>query len=160
MNFLEVSKKVIMVNKEFKEKELKSLIKFLISIEKKVNNYPIKLEIQKIIKNLKSKKHKQIKELNLYLKSLDFERLDIIEILDHIKKLIGKTKKTLEDVKKEIISNWRIRNGFFRIKRNILESLSKDKKYKIKKVIAIMRKNKVIVLNKRNYFITFQQKSL
>jgi hypothetical protein len=59
------------------------------------------------------------------------------------------SKKT----EKEILNNWFNRNCYLGIKRFVLESLSKEKKWRVRKVIAKMRREKLIFLDKRNYFI-------
>jgi len=62
-------------------------------------------------------------------------------------------KTTLEAIKKEVLDNWKIKNGFLGIKRFALEQLSQEKKWKIRKTIALMRRNKLLFLDKRNYFV-------
>jgi len=68
-----------------------------------------------------------------------------------------KQKTILETIRKEIIDNWKIKNGFLGIKRKALEDLSSGKNWKVRKVIALMRKNKFIGLEKRNYFVNMSK---
>jgi len=62
-------------------------------------------------------------------------------------------KVTLQDIEKEIIDNWKIKNNYLGIKRYALENLSQKKNWKVRKAIASMRKRKIIFLNLRNYFV-------
>jgi hypothetical protein len=58
----------------------------------------------------------------------------------------------IEIITKEILENWKKVNGYLGISRHRLESFSQAKYWKVKKVIAIMRKRKIIYLEKRYYF--------
>lgn len=66
----------------------------------------------------------------------------------------------IEIIKKEIIGNWKTRNEFLGIKRFRLISFSQAKNWKIRKVLALMRKNKEIFLYKTYYFISEEAKKL
>lgn len=66
-------------------------------------------------------------------------------------------QEDIEKIKKEIINNWNIRNSFLGVRRFRLESFSSEKKWKVRKVIALMRKEKLIFLYKRNYFIKMEK---
>lgn len=62
-------------------------------------------------------------------------------------------EEQIEETKKEILENWKKRNGWLGIGRVKLESLSQEKRWKKRKVIALMRKKKIIFLEKRYYFV-------
>lgn len=61
------------------------------------------------------------------------------------------------EIQNEIIQNWKTNHKFLGLKRFRLESLSSSKLWETRKVIASMRKNKIICLNKRNYFINLSK---
>lgn len=68
------------------------------------------------------------------------------------------TKKfDLKDIQKEIIENWKKKNNYLGIKRLSLEKLSTQRKYKLRKAIADMRRRRVIYLIKRYYLIDMKK---
>jgi hypothetical protein len=71
-----------------------------------------------------------------------------------------KTKKELDEIKKEIIENWKLNHNYLGIKRNRLNKLSDKKIWKVKKVLRAMRKNKEIYLDRKNYFIDLEKLGL
>jgi hypothetical protein len=71
--------------------------------------------------------------------------------------MTAKERVTLQDIEKEIIKNWKVKNGFLGIKRLPLENLSPQKNWKVRKAIALMRKQKIIFLNLRNYFVNMEK---
>lgn len=61
--------------------------------------------------------------------------------------------KEYEEIRDEILKNWYTRNRYLGIPRSVLVSLSTVKIYKIRRVLALMRKLKLIHLEKRKYFV-------
>jgi hypothetical protein len=57
------------------------------------------------------------------------------------------------NIKEEIVENWKKNHGFIGIKRAKIEALSSAKKWKKRKVIAMMRRKKEIYLNRWYYII-------
>lgn len=68
-------------------------------------------------------------------------------------------QEQIKKIKEEISNNWKDANNYLGIKRFKLENFSNEKKWKVRKVIAYLRKNKIIILNKRYYFFNREAKN-
>lgn len=64
-----------------------------------------------------------------------------------------KKSKSLEEIREEILINWKERHNLYGIKRGKLEKLSGQGKKRVKKVIARMRRKKEIRLKQRYYYV-------
>jgi hypothetical protein len=64
-----------------------------------------------------------------------------------------KTKVKDEDIEIELIENWKKNHQFLGLSRYRLEGLSNEKEYRVSKVIASLRRRKIVHLLKRYYFI-------
>ena len=62
-------------------------------------------------------------------------------------------QKWIADIEKKILLNWEKKYSSMGIKRAKLIKLSNAKKWKVRRVLASMRKRKVIVLYRKNYFV-------
>jgi hypothetical protein len=72
--------------------------------------------------------------------------------------MIKKFKKVnLEGIRNQIVMNWKKDHDFLGIKRMSLEKLSDDKKWRVRKVIAIMRRKKEIFFHRKRYFINLSK---
>jgi hypothetical protein len=58
-----------------------------------------------------------------------------------------------QEIREEIVENWKKQYSFLGIKRAKIEALSSAKKWKKRKVIAMMRRKKEIYLNRWYYLI-------
>jgi len=68
-------------------------------------------------------------------------------------------QEQIKKIQEEISSNWKEKNNYLGVKRFRLESFSNEKNWKVRKVIAYLRRNKIIILNRRYYFFNLEKLS-
>ena len=69
-------------------------------------------------------------------------------------------QEQIKKIREEISNNWKDTNNYLGVRRFRLESFSNEKKWKVRKAIAYLRRNKIIILNKRYYFFNLTENDL